>query len=128
MTILLVDSDPLIHQLYGAYLTHAGFRVLNAVKGLEALELALAQEPQVVVMDINLPDVSGMSLLREFRQQPGTNTTPVVVTAGIAEYRMCGQEAKALGAAAFLAKPFSPAQLLAEIQRVVADHPDAAAG
>ena len=118
-TILLVDDDPVIHQLYSAYLARAGFQVLNAYTGQEALQLALHDQPRLIVLDVNLPDRDGMSVLRELKRQSATEQIGVVVITGLTEYRMHEQEASTLGAAAFLTKPFGPEQLVTEIRNAL---------
>ena len=115
-TILLVDDDPLIHQLYSAYLARAGFQVLNAYTGQEALQLALKDKPRMILLDVKLPDLDGMSVLRELKSQSATEQIAVVMITSLTEYRMCEEEARTLGAAAFLPKPFGPAQLVTEIR------------
>jgi len=121
--ILLVDFDPLVHHVYGGHLKHAGFEIVSAYKAQHAVEMASAQLPQVIVVDTALPDMDGISLLRHFRKEPATAQIPVVVVTSLREYKVCEQEAKRSGAAAFLPKPFSPAQLLEEIRRLTSSTP-----
>jgi len=59
--ILMVDDDPLMHQLYRPYLEHAGYRVLDAATGEEAIEVSARETPQIIVMDIRLPGLDGLS-------------------------------------------------------------------
>jgi len=118
-TVLLVDNDPLVHQLYGVLLKREGLEILSAESAAKALELAANNTPDVMILEIDLPDMSGLSVLKLLQQQGVTPNMPVVVTTSFTEYRVCEQEAKAFGATSFLAKPYSPTQLLAEIRRVL---------
>jgi FixJ family two-component response regulator len=72
-----------------------------------------------MLLEIDLPDMSGLAVLRTLQKQGVTPAMPVIVTTSFTEYRVCEQEAKAFGATSFLAKPYSPTQLLTEIRRVV---------
>ena len=59
--VLLVDDDPLIHRLYRPHIERAGYQVLNASSGVEAIELATRELPQLIVMDIMMPELDGLS-------------------------------------------------------------------
>jgi DNA-binding response OmpR family regulator len=118
-TVLLVDDDPLVHQLYGMLLKREGFEIFSAESAAKALEQAANQAPDVMVLEIDLPDMSGLAVLKTLQQQGVTLNMPVIVTTSFTEYRVCELEAKAFGATSFLAKPYSPTQLLAEIKRVL---------
>lgn len=118
-TVLLVDNDPLVHQLYGVLLKREGLEIFSAESGAKALEQAANHSPDVMVLEIDLPDMSGLVVLKTLQQQGVTSGMPVIVTTSFTEYRVCEQEAKAFGATSFLAKPYSPTQLLAEIRRVL---------
>jgi len=115
----LVDNDPLVHQLYGVLLKREGLEVLSADSAAKALEHAANRTPDVMVLEIDLPDMSGLAVLKALKQQGVTPGMPVIVTTSFTEYRICEQEAKAFGATSFLAKPYSPTQLLAEIRSVL---------
>jgi two-component system cell cycle response regulator DivK len=117
--VLLVEDDPLMHRLYRPYLEKRGCRTTSALNGKAGMELAARDRPDVIVMDIRIPGVSGLVALREMKQQESTKGIPVIVITSFAEYQVCQNEATALGAAGFLAKPFSPGQLLAEVYRVL---------
>jgi len=119
-TVLLVDDDSLVHQLYGVLLKREGLEVLSADSAAKALEQAGNYTPDVIVLELDLPDMSGLALLKTLQQRGMTPKIPVVVTTNSSEYRVCEQEAKAFGATSFLAKPYSPTQLLSEIRRMLA--------
>ena len=119
--VLLVDDDPLMHQLYRPHLERAGYRVISAATGEEALEISTRESAQVIIMDIKLPGMDGLSALREFRKHHSTDVTPAIVITSVAQYEVCQQEVKTIPGASFLPKPFSPAKLLAEIKRLLGE-------
>jgi len=116
--ILVVDDDPLMHRLFQHHLERAGYQMLSAKDGREALELAKRQPPQLIVMDIMMPDVDGLAALRELKQADATKSIPVIVITANT-HNMAKKESESCGAAIFLTKPFSPAQLLTEIRRIL---------
>jgi CheY-like chemotaxis protein len=117
--VLLVDDDPLIHRLYRPHLERAGYQVVSASSGLQAIELASREVPQVIVMDIMMPEIDGLSAIREIRQDEATKNIPVIVITANPQYHLSQQESQRAGASCFLTKPFSPASLLSAIQRLV---------
>jgi len=119
--VLLVDDDLLIREIYGRHLMSAGFQVLPALNAAEALELAQREQPKVIVLDINLAGTSGLAALRDLQSQESTRTIPVIMITSAADYRTCREFSQAANAAAFLTKPFSPRQLLAEIEKALGD-------
>lgn len=118
--ILLVDDDPLMHLLYRPHLEKAGFKMLSAASGEEALSIFSRESLHLVIMDIILPGMDGLSVLREMRKHEATKDIPVVVITSAADYAMCQREVKGLGSAVFMNKPFSPIQLVNEIKRMLA--------
>jgi len=118
--VLVVDDDSLMHMLYRKHLEQAGFEVLAAKNGVEALEVAARESPQVIFMDVMMPELDGLSALRELKKADATKAIPVVVITGNATtYAAARRESELGGAAGFLSKPFSPAQLLAEVRRLL---------
>lgn len=120
--ILLVDDDILLHRLMRHQLERDGFASLHAIDGHEALNLALTHLPDLMVVDIIMDKLDGISTLRELRKNLLTRAIPVIVittsTLGIARH-----EAKTLGAQDFIIKPVSPAQLVARIRAVLGQNP-----
>lgn len=119
--ILIVDDDPLIPRLYQRHLEKAGFELLSASDGEQALNLILSERPEVIVMDIMMPGMDGLSALRELKRKHATKSIPVIIVTSQSEYRICQQESQGSGAAVFLTKPFGPAKLIAEIQRLLSE-------
>jgi DNA-binding response OmpR family regulator len=113
--ILLVDDEPSVHEVVRAYLERDGFAVASADNGRDGLALAEREPPQLIVLDLMLPDLSGEELCREIR---GRSDVPIVMlTAKSSEDdRVLGLE---LGADDYLVKPFSPRELVARIKSVL---------
>ncbi|MBI2383858.1 MAG: EAL domain-containing protein [Gammaproteobacteria bacterium] len=78
-TVLLVDDNPVQLRMAGAYLTHAGFRVVTAARGREALDLAQKEPPDLVVADVLMPEVDGFTLCYALRRAPATHAVPVLL-------------------------------------------------
>ncbi len=120
-SVLVVDDDPAIRLLLALLLEEAGYRVLLARDGAEALAQVAAQRPALMLLDLNLPRLSGWAVQRTL--QAAAEPLPVVVmTAG----QSAATEAARLGAAGHLAKPFDLDTVLALVQRLIADPPAAA--
>jgi two-component system chemotaxis response regulator CheY len=117
--ILVVDDDQLMHRLFQHHLERAGYQVLSALNGREALEIAARQPPPLlIVMDIMMPDIDGLAALRELKKADATKSIPVIIITANSHH-LTRKESEACGAAVFLTKPFSPTQLLNEIRRLV---------
>src|SRR5262245_31069308 len=114
-TILVVDDEPKIAQLARDYLEHAGFSVLTAGDGPSALQVAGARHPDLVVLDLGLPGVDGLEVMRRIR---ASGPMPIVVlTARDTELdKLLGLE---LGADDYVTKPFSPRELVARVRAVL---------
>ena len=116
--ILVVDDDQLMHMLVEHHLEGAGYRMLSAMSGQEGLEMANREQPALVVMDVMMPDVDGLAVLRELKRMDATKPIPVIIITSN-RHALMQKEAENAGAAFFLTKPFSPTQLLHEIRRLV---------
>jgi DNA-binding response OmpR family regulator len=114
-TILVVDDEPKIVALARDYLEHAGFTVLTAVDGRSAVDTIHRRHPDLVVLDLGLPQLDGLDVTREIRR---TSTLPIVMlTARDDELdKLLGLE---LGADDYLTKPFSPRELVARVKAVL---------
>jgi DNA-binding response OmpR family regulator len=114
-TILLVEDERKLRDLVRSYLERAGFTVLSTDSGAEALTLASSAGPDLVVLDLGLPDVPGETIVREVR---AAGPTPILVlTAKSAEEdRIRGLE---LGADDYVTKPFSPRELVLRVQAIL---------
>jgi DNA-binding response OmpR family regulator len=114
-TVLLVEDERKLRDLVRSYLERAGFTVLSTGTGAEAIALAASAAPDLVVLDLGLPDVSGQTVARELRV---TGQVPILMlTARAAEEdRIAGLE---LGADDYVTKPFSPRELVLRVQAVL---------
>ena len=115
-SILVVDDDAKIVRLVRAYLERAGYRVGEAPDGRAALAAIARDQPALVVLDLMLPEIDGLSVVRAIRR---TADTPIIILSarGMTADRIAGL---ATGADDYLPKPFSPAELVARVQRVLA--------
>ena len=113
-TILIVDDEPKIVQLVRDYLERAGFRVLTASNGKAALALAHSEKPDLVILDLGLPEMDGLDVTRTLRK--ASNVPILMLTARSEETdKLIGLE---LGADDYITKPFSPRELVARVRVV----------
>src|ERR1051326_3672432 len=114
-TVLLVEDERKLRELVRSYLERAGFTVLSTGSGAEAITLAADAAPDLVVLDLGLPDVPGETVARELRSM---SPIPIVMlTAKAAEEdRIRGLE---LGADDYVTKPFSPRELVLRVQALL---------
>jgi DNA-binding response OmpR family regulator len=113
-TILVVDDEPKIVQLVRDYLERAGYRVLTAPNGKTALALAHSERPDLIVLDLGLPEMDGLDVTRTLRRD--SNVPILMLTARSEETdKLVGLE---LGADDYITKPFSPKELVARIRVV----------
>jgi CheY-like chemotaxis protein len=116
--ILIVDDDPLMHLLYKRHLERQGFEVLAAQNGEEALRVVAQSRPDLILMDVMMPEKDGLAAVRELKQNEVMREVPVIVmTADAEQYQAVGKEARIAGAEGFLTKPVSPARLISEVRR-----------
>ena len=114
-TILMVDDQPNIRKLIEGYLTGEGFRVVTAENGRRALFLARQEQPDVIILDLMMPEMDGYSFLQAHRKE--RNTPIIILTAKDEENdRVLGLE---LGADDYVTKPFSPRELTARVRAVL---------
>ena len=117
-TILAVDDSPSMRQMVAFTLKSAGFDVTEAEDGVQALSKAKASDYNLVLADVNMPNMDGISLVRELRQLPNYRFTPLLIltTEAGQDKKMQGKQA---GATGWLVKPFNPEQLVATVQKVL---------
>jgi len=116
--ILAVDDSASMRQMVRFTLEGAGYTVLQASDGVEALELARSKGADLVLTDVNMPRMDGLTLVRELRALDTYKFTPMLVltTESGQDTKMRGKQA---GATGWIVKPFNPEQLLATIARVL---------
>jgi two-component system, cell cycle response regulator DivK len=118
-TILIVDDYPDALDVWELYLCSEGFRVLTAASGHEALSCAATALPDMVVLDLQLPDVSGFEVARELRSRAATRHIPLIAATGYS-HALQLDEARQSGFDAVIVKPCDPDALVAEIRRLLA--------
>ncbi len=122
-TILIVDDYPDALDVWELYLRSEGFRVLTAASGYEALSCAAAAIPDMVVLDLQLPDVSGFEVARELRSRAGTCHIPLIAATGYSHAHQL-EQARQSGFDSVIVKPCDPDALVAEIRRLLANAAD----
>ena len=117
-TILAVDDSASMRQMVSFTLKAAGFTVTEAVDGVDALGKARSGKFDLVLTDVNMPQMDGISLIRELRALPNYKFTPILMltTESGADKK---SEGKSAGATGWIVKPFNPDQLLATIKKVL---------
>lgn len=120
--ILVVDDEPDLLELIDTNLTAAGFNVLTASSSQEALRQARALKPQLILLDIMLPELDGLEVCKMLRRDPATRSIPIVMlTARATEIdRVLGLE---LGADDYVTKPFSMRELVLRVKKLLSRQP-----
>jgi len=114
-TILVVDDEKRLVALVGEYLQQAGFRVVTAFDGQEALKIARLEKPDLIILDIMMPEMNGYELMQIHRKE--MNTPIILLTARVEdEEKVVGLE---LGADDYVTKPFRPRELVARVRSVL---------
>jgi DNA-binding response OmpR family regulator len=114
-TVLLVEDERKLRELVRSYLERAGLAVLSTGSGAEAITLAASAAPDLVVLDLGLPDVAGETVARELRAAGSVPILMLTAKAG-EEDRIAGLE---LGADDYVTKPFSPRELVLRVQAIL---------
>ena len=117
-SVLAVDDSPSLRKLVVAVLTEAGHTVVEAQDGQEALAMAREHAVQLVVTDVNMPKMDGLTLVRELRTLAPYKYIPILVLTTEMDPAKKA-EAKASGATGWLVKPFDPNKLQSTIRRVL---------
>jgi len=115
-TVLLVEDERKLRDLVRSYLERAGFTVLSTGSGAEALTLAASGSPDLVVLDLGLPDIPGETVARELRSAGGGVPVLMLTAKSGEEDRIRGLE---LGADDYVTKPFSPRELVLRVQAIL---------
>ena len=113
--ILIVEDTEDNRQIVRDLLTSAGYELIEAVDGAEGVAMAQSYRPDLILMDIQLPVVDGYEATRRIRAIPELARVPIIA---VTSYALSGDEAKtrAVGCDGYVAKPFSPRQLLAKVR------------
>jgi CheY-like chemotaxis protein len=117
-TILVADDESHILNVVSLKLRNAGFRVLTAADGLEALELATHEKPDLLITDYHMPHLSGLELCRRMKQNETTRSIPAIMLTARG-YHLDPRDTQESGILRMLSKPFSPRQLLATVNELI---------
>jgi CheY-like chemotaxis protein len=115
LTVLVIEDNADTLQLYQRYLAESRYRFLGAHSPQMGLALAASEAPQVIVLDVMMPESDGWAVLGQLRVHPQTQDIPVIVCSIVPQGRL----AQSLGAAEFIRKPISQGELLAALDRQV---------
>lgn len=117
-TILAVDDSPSMRKMVAFTLESAGYDVVMACDGNEALKIAKETTVNLVITDINMPNMDGITLIKKLRSLPNYKFKPILVltTESSQEKKMQGKQA---GATGWIVKPFNPEQMLATLRKVL---------
>jgi DNA-binding response OmpR family regulator len=129
LKILVIDDEQDTLNLIRLSLEPAGFRVLRTTKPEEGLAMALREQPDLLVLDLMMPNLDGMELLRRVRRNPKLEQVPVIVVSARAgtptQQRMLQvSQAQSDTIDAYIGKPFAPADLLKTVKQVLIKHKD----
>jgi len=114
-TILVVDDETRLVSLVETYLNQSGFRVLTALNGVEALSVAKREAPNLIILDLMMPEMDGYEFMRIYRAEH--NTPIILLTARVdSDEKVVGLE---LGADDYITKPFRPRELMARVKAVL---------
>jgi two-component system chemotaxis response regulator CheY len=117
-TIMIVDDSASLRQVVGITLKGAGYEVLEAQDGKDALSKLTGQKIHLIISDVNMPNMDGLTFVRHAKAMPAYKFTPVIMlTTECQEQKK--EEGKAAGARAWMVKPFQPAQMLNAVSKLV---------
>jgi two-component system chemotaxis response regulator CheY len=117
-TIMIIDDSVSLRQVVGIALTSAGYEVLEACDGKDALAKLGGQRIHLIICDVNMPNLDGIGFLKAMRELPAYKFTPVIMlTTEAGEDKK--REGQAAGARAWVVKPFKPEQLLLAVAKLI---------
>ena len=119
-TVLIVEDNPLNMKLFNDLLEAHGYRTLQSTNGMEAMELARAHRPDVILMDIQLPEVSGLEVTKWIKDDDELRATPVIA---VTAFAMKGDEERIrqAGCEAYISKPISVAKFIETVKSYLGD-------
>ena len=118
MTILVVDDDYLSRELLQAHMVNAHYNVILANSGSKALEIAVAEQPDIILMDVNMPGLSGYTVCNQLKSTPSTSHIPILLMTAMDDEENIVQATEA-GADGFVSKPFDIPRMFEQIKRLI---------
>ena len=116
-TIMIVDDSASMRQVVGITLKGAGYDVLEGIDGIDALARLKGQKVHLIISDVHMPNMDGISFVKAVKLLPAYKFTPIIMLTTESEVTKKNQ-GQAAGAKAWVVKPFQPAQLLLAVQRL----------
>lgn len=117
-TIMIVDDSASIRQVVGLTLKNAGYDTIEAVDGRDAVGKLDGRRVHLIICDVNMPNMDGISFVKQMKTMPSYRFTPVIMlTTEAGESKK--QEGQLAGARAWVVKPFQPAQMLAAVSKLI---------
>lgn len=117
-TIMVVDDSASLRQVVGIALRGAGYEVIEGCDGRDALAKLTGQKVHLVISDVNMPNMDGITFVKNLKQLPDYKFTPVIMLTTESEAGK-KQEGQAAGAKAWVVKPFQPEQMLSAVAKLV---------
>jgi two-component system cell cycle response regulator DivK len=117
-TVLLVEDNPHNRKIFSGMLTHSGFEVVEAEDGQQALDAVAKSLPDVILMDLSIPNVDGWEVTRRLKADARSQPIPIIA---LTAHAMRGDEerARAAGCDHYLAKPISPKKVVEEVRKIL---------
>lgn len=118
-SILIIEDDPLVSRMYQAAFKFEGFKVEVAYTGREGLNALKAERPTVILLDVMMPEMSGVEVLSEIKDDPKTRAIPVIVLTNLSG-TVDAEKALELGAIQFLVKSqYKPKEIVAKVKEIL---------
>jgi len=117
-TIMVVDDSASVRQVVGIALKGAGYDILEGVDGQDALGKLTGQKVHLIISDVNMPRMDGITFVREVKKLPAYRFTPIIMLTTESQQAKKA-EGQAAGAKAWVVKPFQPAQMLAAVSKLI---------
>lgn len=119
-TALIIEDNPDNMVLITRFLEKFGYRILQAITGIEGFEVALKERPDFIILDIQLPDIEGTEVLRKIRSSEIGNSIPIIA---ITSYAMAGDKERLLSAGCdgYIEKPIDPDRVISQIRQLTGE-------
>ncbi len=117
-SILIVDDDDLNREVMEAYLSLEGYSVLISGNGYKALKIVNSEHPDLIILDVNLPDLNGIEVCKILKADPQTNYIPIMMITGMSDYET-RQQAIDAKVDLFFPRPFDGDDFTAEVKRIL---------
>ena len=118
-TVLIVDDSASLRQVVNIALASAGYEVIEACDGVDALTKLDGRKIHLIISDVNMPNMDGITLVKEIKQKPDYKFTPIIMLTTESQDDMKAK-GQAAGARAWVVKPFQPAQMLTAVSKLIA--------